>query len=95
MTAGSEMLRKIPITYIIARAKEIHAELLENTKRSPEFIDFPLLKEAENIHFYLFGSAPSAIFKNYVQAVREHTKQDSLLAGWPGVTYPEKTKNSL
>ena len=89
------MLRKIPIRYIIARAKEIHAELLENTRRSPELIDFFLLKEAENIHFYLFRSAPSAVFKNYVQAVREHTKQDSLLAGWPGVAFLEKTENSL
>lgn len=87
MTAGSEMLRKIPITYIIARAKEIHVELLENKRRSPELIDFPLLKEAENIHFYLFGSTPSAIFRNYVQAIREHTRQDNLLAGWPGVPY--------
>lgn len=87
------MLRKIPVAYIIARAKEIHTELLENKKRSPELIDFPLLKEAENIHFYLFQSAPSVVFKNYVQAIREHTKQDNLLAGWPGVAFLEKTEN--
>ena len=82
-----EKFHKIPHEYIVARAKEIHAELLANMNLEPQLIDLHLKKEAQDIHCFMFGSVPARVFRDYVDSIHTHLKSPNWLAGWLGVSY--------
>lgn len=80
-------LKKIPIKYIVARAKEIHTELLSNVNQEPQVVDVYLQKEADEIHAFMFGNVPSKTFRDYVDSIHTHLKSPNWLAGRLGVPY--------
>ena len=82
-----QVLKKIPVPYIVARAKEIHAELLSNANQEPKVFDFHLEKEADEIHAFMFGNVPSKTFRDYVNSIHTHLKSPNWLAGRLGVPY--------
>lgn len=72
---------------ILDYAVKLHQQKAAET--DADIINFPLEKDIEELHLFMFGRVPSTFFRRYVQRVCNVLGRPNWMAGMLGVSYVE------